>query len=105
MDVITGLNQFGINSNKFTLNSKIRSEFDFSFELCWPLLKVKKVKVVPNIPHYLQKKFHIFLRSLSIFPNFLSSSTLNRNSFQINQIIFPIPVGRTHSDPTRDRRP
>jgi hypothetical protein len=68
---------------------------DFSFELCWPLVKVFNTKVMQNIPLYLQKKFHISLRSLSIFPDFLLSFTLNRNSFQINQILFPFPAGRT----------
>jgi hypothetical protein len=96
MDVNIGLNQFGVNSIKFTSNSKIRSEFDFSFEFCCPLVKVFNTKIVPNIPLYLQKNFHIFLRFLSIFPDFISSSALNRNSFQINQILFSFPVGRTH---------
>jgi hypothetical protein len=53
MDVIKGLNQFGIYPIKFTLKSKIRSEFDFSFELCWPFVKVLNTKVVPNNPFYL----------------------------------------------------
>jgi hypothetical protein len=82
MDVIKGLNQFGINSIKFTSNSKIRSEFDFSFEFCWPLVKVFNTKVVPNNPFYLQKNSHNFLRCLSIFPNFLSTSALIRNCFR-----------------------
>jgi hypothetical protein len=67
IDVIKGLNQIGTISIKFTLNSKITSEFDFSFEFCQHLVKVFNIKVVPNIPLYLQKKFYIFLRWLSIF--------------------------------------
>jgi hypothetical protein len=70
MDVIKGLNQFGIHSIKFTLTSKIRSENDFSFEFCWCLVKVFNTKVVPNTVIYLQRKFHIFLRSPCIFPDF-----------------------------------
>jgi hypothetical protein len=70
MDVIKALNQFGINSIKFTLNAKIRSEFVFSFEFCWPFVKVFNTKVVPNNPFYLQKNSHIFRRYLVIFPNF-----------------------------------
>jgi hypothetical protein len=86
-DVIWGLNQFGTNSIKFISNSKSRSEFDFSFEFCWPSVKVFNIKDVPNIPLYLQKFFHIFLRCLDIFPDFLSTSALNRISFQ--QILNP----------------
>jgi hypothetical protein len=96
VDVIQLLNLIHTNSIKFTSNSRIRSEFDFSFEFCCPLVKVFNTKIVPNIPLYLQKNFHIFLRFLSIFPDFISSSALNRNSFRINQILFPFPVGRTH---------
>jgi hypothetical protein len=32
LDVIQRLNQTGTNSNKFYLNSKTRTEFEFSFE-------------------------------------------------------------------------
>jgi hypothetical protein len=70
MDVIKGLNQFGINSIKFTSNSKIGSEFDFYFEFCWPLVKLFNTKVVPITLIYLWKQFHIFLRSPSIFSEF-----------------------------------
>jgi hypothetical protein len=60
MDIIKDLNQFGINSIKFTSNSKIRSEFDFSFEFCWPLVKVFNTKIVPNKPLYLKKILILF---------------------------------------------
>jgi hypothetical protein len=53
MDVIKVLNQFDTNSIKFTLNSKIRSKFDFSFEFCWHFVEVSNTKVVSNIPVYL----------------------------------------------------
>jgi hypothetical protein len=53
MDVIKVLNQFDTNSIKFTLNSKIRSKFDFSFEFCWHFVEVSNTKVVSNIPIYL----------------------------------------------------
>jgi hypothetical protein len=68
------LNQIGTNSIKFISNSKIGAEFDFSFEFYWPLL--------PNILIYLQKKFYIFLRSISIFPKYISVPVLNRNSIR-----------------------
>jgi hypothetical protein len=82
MDVIQLLNQFGTNSLEFLLNSKIRSEFDFSFEFCWPLVKVFNTKVVPNTLIYLHKNFHIFLRFLSVFPKYILASALNRNSIR-----------------------
>jgi hypothetical protein len=82
MDVIKDLNQFVINSIKFILNSKIRSDFDFSFELCWPLVKVFNTKVAPNNLFYLLEKFHIFRRPIAI--SFDLISFLCRN--QLNQI-------------------
>jgi hypothetical protein len=42
---------------------------------------VSNTKVAPNTLIYLQKN-HIFLKVLNIFPDFLSSSALNRNSFK-----------------------
>jgi hypothetical protein len=60
MEVIKGLNQFDTNSIKFTLNSKTRSEFEFSFEFCWTSVKVFNIKVVPNIPLYLHNLFTFF---------------------------------------------
>jgi hypothetical protein len=118
MDVIKSLNKSGTNSIKFTSNSKIISEFDFSFELCWPLVKVFNINVVPNISLHLKIKIHIFLRWLCIFPDFLSTSALNRNSFHKNKKSFlsngldpptrfdPVSQTRTrsHSDlPVSDR--
>jgi hypothetical protein len=46
---------------------------------------VLNTKVVPNTLIYFYKTFHIFLRSLSIFPKFLSTPVLNRNPFEKNQ--------------------
>jgi hypothetical protein len=70
MDVIPRLNIIGTKSIKFFLNSKSRIELQFSFEFHLPLVKVSNTKVVPNTLIYLKKFFHIFLRSLIIFPNF-----------------------------------
>jgi hypothetical protein len=81
MDVIKGWNQMGTNSIKFTSNSKIRSELDFSFAFYWPFVKVFNAKVVPNILIYLQKNSHIFLRCLDIFSDILLTSALKRNLF------------------------
>jgi hypothetical protein len=43
--------------------------------------KVSNTKVVSNTLIYLQEFFHNILRSLSMFPKFLSTSTLNRKYF------------------------
>jgi hypothetical protein len=86
------LNQIGTNSIKFISNSKIGAEFDFSFEFYWPLL--------PNILIYLQKKFYIFLRSISIFPKYISVSVLNRNSIRFFSKTFYSRAGPI-SRPTR----
>jgi hypothetical protein len=56
--------------HKFTLNSKIRSEFYFSFESCWSLVKVFNTKVVPDNSFYLLKNSQ-FSEVQRYFPNFL----------------------------------
>jgi hypothetical protein len=42
---------------------------------------------VSNIPHYLQKKFHIFWRCPGIFPKFLKTSMLFGNGFKNYKIL------------------
>jgi hypothetical protein len=81
VDVIQLLNLIHTNSIKFTSNSRIRSEFDFSFEFRCPLVKVFNAEVVPNSPFYLWKNSHNFLRCLGNFPDFLLASVLIRSSF------------------------
>jgi hypothetical protein len=89
IDVIEGLNQIGTISIKFTLNSKITYEFDFSFEFCQHLVKVFNIKVVPNIPLYLQKKVLYFSKVAKYFLDFLPTYALNRNSFRKFKSSFP----------------
>jgi hypothetical protein len=81
VNAIKSLNQVWMNSIKLYPNSKSRTEFRFSFDLYWPLVKMSNTKVVPNTLIYLQENFHNFLMSPSIFPQILSTSMLNRKSF------------------------
>jgi hypothetical protein len=65
------------------------------------LVKVFNTKVVSNTLIYLQKFFHIFLRPLISFPDFLSSSALNRISFQKIQNPFSFAGQTRQPDLTR----
>jgi hypothetical protein len=67
------LEQIQIKYSQVSIKFKFRSEFYFSSEYGWPLVKSLNTKVVPNILIYLHAKFHIFLRSLNIFSHLILS--------------------------------
>jgi hypothetical protein len=95
MDVVSRSNQFGANSIRIQ-----RAELNSNFHLnSVDLVKVINTKVVSNILIYLQKFFHIILRSRSIFTDFLSNSTLIRNPFWENRNPYSI-TGQPRPDPT-----
>jgi hypothetical protein len=69
---------------------------------------VFNTKLVPNTLLYLHNNSHIFLKSLDIFPNFLSTSALIRNSFWKNRnllfLIGPDPPARPKPLPLKPIR-
>jgi hypothetical protein len=97
MDVIQCLNRIGTNS-LLIQRSDLSLIFLLNYVDLWPKCSVQKV--VPNNLLYLQKKFHIFMRSLSIFLKFLLISALMRNCFEkYNFLFLNVPDPPTRSDP------
>jgi hypothetical protein len=89
MDVIKGLNQFGTNSIKSFLNSKVRSVFHFSFELCWPAFdqSVQYKSCAKYSTLSPEKKLH-FSEAPKYFPKFLLNYVLIKNCFRKNKFLF-----------------
>jgi hypothetical protein len=98
------LNQVWNKFNQILSKFKFRSEFHFSFEYGWPLVKVPNTKFVPNIPIYLQKKFHNFMSNLSIFPRFNFTSVLHGKYLGKIKISFLLCGPNPSAGPAREAK-